>query len=215
MKEIVIHFVLFLLYQQCYATIDSLPACIEARKLSTQSLVTEYEYKGQRWFVFTEMIGPNENNTSDKIYRTKFYDVSCKLVCTRFTGGITGMDKTTPDTVEKAKIKKLPIVSTGTIHQTNIKELPDSIVKLAGLKKSRWIEQKSFIEGNLYRFQSPEDKESSSRITFTGSYYNSNGQVSVAPYNRVGRQSWWHFYNGKYFPTRFLPGYRQIKSTLK
>ena len=86
-------------FNAVYAISDSLPRCIIEMKTTTESFVTVYEYKGQRWFVFTKINPAPEPNVSDKMNYTKFYDAACKLVCTWKKGGITGMNKVTPDTI--------------------------------------------------------------------------------------------------------------------
>lgn len=131
---------ILLLSGNCYAATDSLPACINTMKISTESSVTEYEYKGQRWFVFTKIIPPVEPNVSDKMTITKFYNDSCRLACTWTKGGIAGLNRVMPDTIEKEKIK-------------NIAEplLPQTIEKLATAKSALSIEQYTYQGKLLYR----------------------------------------------------------------
>ena len=209
MKNVLIHIALFFLYNNCYAANDSLPACINTMKISSESVVTEYEYKGQRWFVFTKIVPPNKNEISDRIYKTQFYDANCKLVCTWTKGGVTGMNKVTPDTIEKAKIKKIKVVSPVTTqkqkeHWENV--LPDTIVNLAHRKHSEWIEQRSYKGEYLYLFQDITDI-STSKVTFNGSYYNNKGEIVFYP-KEIGIAYWWHYYNNKFIGTQFRPGYR-------
>ncbi len=180
MKKIAIHFVLFLLYQQCFATYDSLPACIKARKLSDKNLVTEYEYKGQRWFVFTETLQPKENNTSDNIYITKFFDASCRLVCTWTKGGIAGLNKVTPDTIEKANIKKVETDKKDTSRKSNTISiaLPDTIVKLALAKNIREIHEYFYKDKILYTFLYPLHHQLPRDTHYVDNpYYDETGKV--------------------------------------
>ncbi|MEJ7626603.1 MAG: hypothetical protein WKF35_07070 [Ferruginibacter sp.] len=87
-------------------------------------------------------------------------------------------------------------------------ELPAPILKIAVSKNSSWIEQKSFKDGEVYRFQASTDKINSSRINFDGQYYDANGEISTAKINNLSFTSWWHMYKGKFYNTRFRPGYR-------
>ena len=161
MKNISIHITLFtaifFLYGYSYALSDSLPPCIAEMKISTESFVTEYKYKGQRWFVFTKINPPRENRISDKIYNTKFYDANCKLVCTWTKGGIAGFNKVTPDTIEKAKIKKIEIIQKDTIKKylTNSNALPDTILKLALAKNVEEVKEYVYRDKILYTFHYP------------------------------------------------------------
>jgi hypothetical protein len=44
-----------------------------------------------------------ETNISDRQTIIKFYNDSCNLVCTWIKGGIAGMNKVKPDSIEKEK----------------------------------------------------------------------------------------------------------------
>ena len=195
MKNILIHITLFttiiILSSNCYAATDSLPACINTMKISTESFVTEYQYKGQRWFVFTKINPPRENKISDKIYNTKFYDANCKLVCTWTKGGITGFNKVTPDTIEKAKIKKVEIVQKDTIKKpsANLTALPDTILKLALANNCSEIKEFLYQDKILYNFSYPlyykQQLPEKGSVTIDDPYYDINGKVILVYKNAI------------------------------
>ena len=184
---------LFFLHNNSYAATDSLPPCINTMKISTESFVTEYEYKGQRWFVFTKINQPHENKISDKIYNTKFYDANCKLVCTWTKGGITGFNKVTPDTIEKAKIKKVEIVLEDSIkkYSTNSNALPDTILKLALAKNVQEIKEYLYRDKILYTFRYPlyyQPVPNEDNVTIDIPYYDKTGKL-ILIYKRAIRST--------------------------
>ena len=184
MKSIIIYLALSFLYIDCYAATDSLPACINTMKISTTSFVTEYEYKGQQWFVFTKIHPPRENEISDKMTHTKFYDAGCKLVCTWTKGGITGMNRVTPDTVEKLKIKKIEIVPKDSIkkYYNYLNALPDTIIKLALAKNSSEIKEFLYQDKILYTFRYPFSYKpipKKGSVTIDNPYYDESGKVII------------------------------------
>jgi hypothetical protein len=186
MKNFLIHLLLFISYsisfKTGYALKDSLPGCINEMKISTESFVTEYEYKGQRWFVFTKNNPPPEPNVSDRMTNTTFYNSDCKIVGWWTKGGIAGLNKVTPDTIEKSKIKKIGIVPKDTIIKQNASSnaLPDSIVKLALAKNCSEVKEYLYQDKILYNFRYPLNyrevpKEGS--VTIDVPYYDKNGKV--------------------------------------
>ena len=122
-----------------YATRDSLPACIVSIKKDTQNLVSEYGYKEQRWFAITKKKNLSPENYPDKMTITKFYNDNCQLVCTWTKGGIAGLNKVAPDTIEKEKIKLL-----------NTLTLPDMIQKVATQKNTKEIQEFIYDGKTLY-----------------------------------------------------------------
>lgn len=193
MKSILIHFTLFItiifIYGNCYAATDSLPPCINTIKISTESFVTEYEYKGQRWFVLTKIKPPHENRISDKIYNTKFYDANCKLVCTWTKGGIAGYNKVSPDTIEKAKIKIKDITPKDSSKKISVTSnaLPDTIVKLALAKNVQEVVEYLYQDKILYRFHYPSYYDQLPKkgcVTYDDPYYDKNGKV-ILVYKRA------------------------------
>ena len=182
MKNVLIHIALFFLYNNCYAANDSLPDCINTMKISTESVVTEYEYKGQRWFNFTKINPPTEPNISDKMYYTKFYDTGCKLVCTWTKGGIAGFNKVTPDTVQKEKIKKIEIIPKDSIkkYSTISNALPDTLVKMALAKNSSEVKEYLYQDKILYTFRYPFSYKpipEKGSVTIDNPYYDESGKV--------------------------------------
>ena len=195
MKNILIYITLFttiiILSGNCYAATDSLPACINTMKISTESFVTEYQYKGQRWFVFTKINPPRENEVSDKITHTKFYGANCKLVCTWTKGGITGINKVTPDTIVKAQIKRKEITSKDTIRKLYIipATLPDTILKLALANNCSEIKEFLYQDKILYNFRYPiyykQQLPEKGSVTIDDPYYDISGNVILVYKNAV------------------------------
>ena len=195
MKNILFYITLFttiiILSGNCYAATDSLLDCINAMKISSESFVTEYEYKGQCWFVLTKINPSRENEVSDKITHTKFYKANCKLVCTWTKGGIAAFNKVNPDTIEKAKIKKIEIVQKDTIKKylTNSNALADTILKLALAKNIQEVKEYLYRDKILYTFRyslyyQPLPKEGS--VTIDIPYYDKIGTV-ILIYKRAIR----------------------------
>lgn len=123
------------------STTDSLPSCIATMK-ENDSLISfvEYNYKAQRWFVIGNKTTKPLENYPDKMTTTKFYNDKCQLVCTWMKGGIAGLNKVVPDTIEKEMIKML-----------NIRSLPDTIQKLGIQKNIKEIQEFMYNGKTLYR----------------------------------------------------------------
>lgn len=192
---------------------DSIPPCInELKKMQNPTFLIEYNYKGQRWFAFSKDGSSPVSDVSDKITYTTFYNSNCKKVCFWTKNGTNGLNKVSPDTIQKEKIKKTGIVLYPlAISEQNASRgsvLPDSIRKLAQIKNNPWIEQISYRDRNIYIFQTPGNNLNSSEISFGGSFYNALGEIIVPNEHDHGKRSWWHFYNGTFRNTQFRPGFR-------
>src|SRR6187549_3541988 len=109
MKNILVHTIfcvaVLFIHSRTSATIDSLPACIVNISTTDIHTFTEYDYKGQRWFSFTQVAKAPDPKISDKMTITRIYDRNCHLQCTWTKGGIAGLNKISPDTIQKEKIK--------------------------------------------------------------------------------------------------------------
>ena len=166
----------------CYAAADSLPDCINTMKISSESSVTEYEYKGQRWFGFTKINQLLENEVSDKIIRTSFYNSECKLIFTWIKGGITGMNKVSPDTIKKTKIKNTGVFAKDVITQyPDSSALPDTILKMALAQNVQEVMEYLYQDKTLYTFHyrlysNPRLPEKGS-VTIDDPYYDKTGKV--------------------------------------
>ena len=53
------------------------------------------------------MLTLKESQISDQMYHLEFYNKDCKLVCTQVKGGIAGLNKVKPDSIDKTKIVKV------------------------------------------------------------------------------------------------------------
>jgi hypothetical protein len=118
-------------------------------KISTESSATEYEYKGQRWFVFTKITPPPGPNVSDKTTTTKFYNADCRIVCWWTKGGIAALNKVIPDSVEKNKIKKLAQSDQYAQNPADT-VLSDTIRRLAIQLNARYIQQYDYNGQPVY-----------------------------------------------------------------
>ena len=191
---------------------DTIPPCIAHIKKETGKRLTKYEYKGQYWFSYQPLEKVVDNN-SDKMTTITFYDSTCQVVARWTKGGIAGLNKISPDTVDKKKIiplwaEKPDTVTAKTAAKTPVANtLPDSITRMALSKKINWIEESNCKEVTLYRFEKVTSGNNSSKIEFAGLYYNEQGKA-IPKGSSCVTKSWWHLYNGKFNRTQFRPGYR-------
>jgi hypothetical protein len=188
---------------------DTIPPCIIHIKTETGKLITKYEYKGQYWYAFRTPAMKVIDNTSDKMTTITFYDSTCHVVGRWTKGGIAGLNRVTPDSIDKTKIKPLWAEkdSAAALIKNYIPTLPDTIQKIALLKKSDWIEEGIYQGKYIYRFQNKVDKPTASNIIFTGSYYSEDGKINplAKPQTKLW---WWHLVAGKYSRTQFRPRYK-------
>lgn len=160
-----------------YAVTDSLPACIDSIKNKTSATVAVYDYKGQHWFVVAPKAKTPPTNYSDQMTYIKFYNSNCQLVCTWTKGGIAGLNRVTPDSIEKEKIKLLTQPMP-----------PDTIQKIARLKNAFDIQEYSYNGKKLYCLTSkiPSVTELAKKGISTKSepYYDETGKL-IATFKRA------------------------------
>lgn len=213
MKFLLNHTIILILAVSCcsnlFAATDSLPSCVASQLQIEPRTVTYYDYKGQKLYSYKTIYQARPSNNSDQMTTTRFYDSNCRLVCTWTKGGIAGLNKMIPDTIQKDKIIA---IRTDTLDTVVVKKLavitslPDNISKLAGLKKSNWIEESNYKGNYIFRFQNPADNPTTSKVTFAGAWFDEKGKpIPAVP---TGQTWWWHISNGKYSRTPFRPGYR-------
>jgi len=214
MKIFLNHTIFLILTVSCctniFAATDSLPPCIGSVLNIEPRTVTQYDYKGQRLYSYKTSYQTRPQNNSDQMTTIRFYDSNCRLVFTWTRGGIAGLNKIIPDSIQKDKIIT---IRTDTLDTMVVKKivtptsLPDSITKLAALKKSYWIEENNYKGNLLFRFQNPADKSTTSKVTFAGPWYDEKGKIVAV--NPSGKTWWWHTTtNGKFSRTPFRPGFR-------
>jgi hypothetical protein len=198
--------------QSQFATIkDTIPSCIESMKISTGRLLTKYEYKGQYWFAFHPFLKVIDNN-SDKMTTITFYDSTCKIIARWTKGGIAGLNKVTPDTIDKKSIVSLWAEKDTVVKETaGYKKylLPDTIQKMAIQKKIKWIQQSDCLGKKYYNFQLLSKTNTGSGIAFETMYYNEQGKPEAKI--SFGKVSWWHLGDTNpvtFKHTQFRPGYR-------
>lgn len=119
----------------------------------------------------------------------RLYDWSCHPKATWMKGGVAGLNKILPDTIEKEKIVTVRVLildTTKGMKATNLSLLPDAIYKLALSKNSFWIQQTAHQQGSLFQLQNPSDDNSVAKITFGGACYDKYGNT-VAPGTITGK----------------------------
>ncbi|MBA3674490.1 MAG: hypothetical protein H0W75_05950 [Chitinophagaceae bacterium] len=171
-------------YTYASPAVDSLPACILKMKQKDSLLIVDkYDYKGQQWFSMRRMLNLKESQMSDRMNHLEFYNEDCKIVCTWTKGGIAGLNKVTPDTIEKAKIKKIEILLKDSIkkYPVNSNALPGTIVKMALAKNVQEIVEYLYQDKILYEFRYPlyykQELPKKGSVTIDDPYYDKNGKV--------------------------------------
>jgi hypothetical protein len=190
---------------------DTIPPCITHIKTETGKRITKYEYKGQYWFAFQSSLKVVDNN-SDKMTTITFYDSTCRVVARWTKGGIAGLNKVTPDTVDKKNI--IPLWAEKDTVSKQIADykkysLPDTIQKMAILKKAKWIQQSDCAGKIYYNFQLLSTTNTGSTISFENMNY--NGQAKPQAKIPFGKLSWWRVNDSNpvtFTHTPFRPGYR-------
>ncbi len=188
MKKTAVQIILFLIsfisYAESYAAIDStLPLCIKNQMDSNRLNVTEYEYKGQRWFSLTSE--EKESKVSDKMIRTTFYDMHCQLVGYWVRGGIAGLNKLTPDTIEKAKIIIIQTIKFDTVQKKDTNYLPEPVIKIANLLHGISIQEYLYNGEKLYLINVPltiarrNELLNKGIATIDEPYYNEKGKIII------------------------------------
>lgn len=191
------------------AATDSLPPCISNVLHIEPRIVTQYDYKGQRLFSYKTNYQPKLQNNSDQMSTIRFYNYNCQLVFTWIKGGVAGLNKTIPDSIQKEKIITIRVDTLDTIVAKKMQSppaLPDTIAKMALQKNSGWIEESSYKGNYYYRLEAPAPNSNSQKTTFGGPYYNEKAIISTPA--KSSMIAWWHIRNGKFSRTPFRPGYR-------
>jgi hypothetical protein len=203
------HFVL-LLSTSHSNLVDTIPSCIAYMKTETGTLLTKYEYKGQHWYALRPSANKVIDNNSDKMTTIAFYDSTCHVVGYWTKGGIAGLNRITPDSIQKEKIKLLWTEKDSTKKKNTTPKTPvlsDTIAKMSVAKGATWIEETSCKEDTLYRFENKKAVKDNGVRVFDGLYYNKEGKAVPEGTGCLTRY-WWHMYNGKFSRTQFRPGYR-------
>lgn len=124
-----------------------------------EGLVAVYSYKGQQWFGVTNKAN---NNISDRQVITKFYDSDCRLIATNVKGGIAGINKMIPDTVEISKV--LPLIS-------------DAIKRISEQLSIKRIVVCNYRGNVVYLLTVKSDAGNRSTLKITDSYYSEMGDL--------------------------------------
>ncbi len=186
MKNILIHITFFtainFIYGDCYAN-DTLPPCIDSISFAQHKTFTEYDYKGQRWFSLSSE--EKESKASDKMIRTTFYDLHCQLVGYWVRGGIAGLNKLTPDTIEKAKIIIIRTIKFDTVQKKDTSYLPEPVIKIANLLHGISIQEYMYNDQRLYFINVPLTANRRNELRNKGiattdePYYNEKGMIII------------------------------------
>ncbi len=209
MRHLIIYIILFA-GCGCRATAqDSLPPCIVHLSTKEPVLFYQYEYKGKQLFSFktAEQLANEKKNISDKMVTTRYYDYNCQLFCTTIKGGVAGLNKIMPDSVEKTKIILVNTIVSDTIVAKKAipaPALPDTIAQLFKQKKIDWIEEITSDGKRLFRFQL---KTTNSKIVFAGPYYTESGAIGTTG-KTTGKGAWWHASGTSFLRTQFRPGFK-------
>lgn len=144
-------------------TLRSLPLCIEALQAKDSlAIAIEYRYKGQRWFVISVKRLEVPSRISDTMTTTRFLDDSCRVVCTWKKGGVAGLNRVIPDTVDKNKL--FPFV-------------PDTIRKKAIAEKITVIQVCSYNRNIVYLLSKQTLAQNRSTYHFDDRYYDARGTL--------------------------------------
>jgi hypothetical protein len=189
MKKTAVQIILFLIsfisYTETYAAIDStLPPCIKSKVDSNRLNVSEYDYKGQRWFI-TAKANAKVENYPDKMTILQFYNDQCKPVCIWRKGGIAGLNKVTPDSIDKSKIILLRTIKYDTLPKQDSSYLPEPVAKQACIVYGISIQEYLYKGQKLYLINVPlsatKRKELLNKgiVTVDESYYDEKGKVVI------------------------------------
>ena len=159
------------------AAVDSLPACIlKMKQKDSLIMVNQYDYKGQRWFGMRRMLTLKESQISDRMYHLEFYNKDCQLVCTWIKGGIAGLNKVLPDTIDKTKIIIVP------------DKVPEKIMQLALLNNAAYITEYEYLGQSLYFLYKNKDKNAQKEMINIEPYYDKNG-IEIIRFQRANDPS--------------------------
>ncbi|MEJ7674277.1 MAG: hypothetical protein WKF59_16680 [Chitinophagaceae bacterium] len=146
-------------------------------------IVDKYDYKGQQWFSMRRMLTLKESQMSDRMYHQEFYNKDCKLVCTLTKGGIAGLNKVLPDTIDKTKIIKVG------------GKVPENIMQLAIKYNGISISIYEYLGQPLYLLKFQYSRLHNPKQIIRESYYDKNGIEKIS-YKRAtdpafSRQEGW------------------------
>ncbi len=170
MKIIILFIILSISFSICYgySNVDSLPACILKMKQKDSLLIVDkYDYKGQQWFVMRRMLTLKESQMPDRMYHLDFYNKDCKLVCTHTKGGFAGLNKVSPDTIDKTKIIKIA------------EKVPEKIMQLAIKNNAASISEYQYLGQPLYFLHINHPYNSSKDSIVIKPYYDIRGKVII------------------------------------
>ena len=191
MRSIIVFYLIILF---CVTTIkaqsNTIPSCIDTIKLKERGgLLSEFTYKGQRWFSISTKPIIFEVSSINK--ETVFYNERCQKVCTRITDMVGKTLMVYPDSIKEEEIKYYRAMVK---PLEDSKTLPISILRLAQQQNTGYIRQEVTQNGITYRFT--RRGQFPYVIYFSDHCYNSLGDINAS--NSSGDTSWWKLVGGKY-----------------
>jgi len=169
------------------AITDTIPPCINTIKIETGHILSKYDYKGQCWFSFTNPVDTTENKNSDKMTTTLFYDANCNVVARWQKGGIAGLNKITPDTIDKKMIVMIRTIKFDTLQKkdSGSNRLPEPVAKAADLIHGISIQEYMYIGQRLYLIYTPltatnrRELLNKGIVTVDEPYYDEKGKIII------------------------------------
>lgn len=150
--------------------------------------VSEYDYKGETWFVIVQDTLATIVQNPDERTHTKFLNKNCQLVCTWTKGGLVPVNKTQPDSIDKNKIRKLASPGGNNTNYAGDSSLPSVILSLASQLNSPTIQQYEYRRQRVYFFATvhlPAYELAKKGITtIEENYYDSDGKI-IATFRRA------------------------------
>lgn len=142
------------------ADVKKWPDCFTKAGKDTSTFLMRYTYKGETWYL--KQTKKPETKISDKMVYLKFYNNQCQLVCTWTKGGIAGINKIVPDTIDKDKI--IPFV-------------PDTVLKKAIAEKITTVTICRMNDSLVYLISKKTVAQNRSTYYFEDRYYNEDGKL--------------------------------------
>lgn len=159
-------------------TQSSFPGCLQKNAGDSTLSVQEYYYKGQIWYGVTPK---NIKKVSDYMATTQLFDTACGIIGNWKKGGIAGLNKISPDTIDTKKLW---------LRQSHPFIIPDTIRIIATQQHASSIDAYTYKGEPLYsmppkKILSPAEKN---KKIIREYYYRADGSV-VLIYKRAAEAS--------------------------
>jgi hypothetical protein len=155
------------------AQTDTIPSCLlDKTKGDSMLQVKQYYYKGQLWY---SLANKKPVTQSDMIYHIKLMTANCKPVGEWTRGGIAGLNKIIPDTIDTKKIW---------LKQSHSFFIPDTLGVAASRHSAYKIDAYTYKGEPLYKMISYTTPEQKKQMIIREYYYNYNGKL-ILVYKRA------------------------------